>query len=234
MDAYIDRTVQLRDGARSQTSTAPELQLRDRRGPLRRADRGDRLGGACCRLGSGRRRGDRGRGHVGDRGGVARPGPRPAHRRRDRRPISRARGDRADHARGDAGGPRPDRGLHRRALSARAVHRARLDAGLGFHRRPVRDPLPLRVLARMDGASRASWCPRGDSGLLGSFHKCRQRAEPGPDRAARDDRDGARDRGGRRRVPGIARRRLGGVAHHRARRALAGGSGAAPRGWPSC
>ena len=40
---------------------------------------------------------------------------------------------------------------------------------------PVRDPLPLRVLARMDGPSRASRRPRGDPGLLSSCHQCRQR-----------------------------------------------------------
>ena len=219
MDAYVDRTVQLRESRTNRTVRAGTTASRSPRSLCVALIAATAWAVLAAGLGARRWRRDRGRGHIGDRGGAARPGARPAHRRRGRRPISRARGDRADHTRGDAGRSRPDRrasspGTTERARSPGSPRRQDWDFTVG----PVRDPLPLRVLARMDGPARASRRARGDPGLLGSCHQCRQRARPRPDRAARDDRGGARDRGGRRRIPGIARRSLGGVAHHRARR----------------
>ncbi len=176
------------------------------------------MGSARSELGAGRGRRRRGVDHVGHRSRAPRAGSGPTHRHGNRGPISRARSDRADDARGDAGGTRPDRGRHRRPLPSRPLHRPGVEPGLGLHRRPVRDSLPLRVLARMVGAPRASRRPRGDPDLFCSCHKCRQRGESRSRRPARGHRRGARNRRGRGRLPGIARRSVGCVSHHGARR----------------
>ena len=174
----------------------------------------------------------RGGGHIGDRGGAPRSGACTAHRRGNRRAVPRTRGDRAHDARGDA---RRSPGQTVGAIAGALPARARSPGS-----RQRRTGISPSGCARSSSSAGTGWVDGRFASIAASSRSSRSsrflpqmsstRSEPEPDRAARrPSRWCSRSRVDRRRVSRIARRSLGGVAHHALDGSAGGSAAASPR-----
>jgi len=124
------------------------------------------------------------------RGGVACSGACAARRGGSCSADSCAGDDRPGDPGWDAGGAAPKLRHDCVTLSPRLVHRARIRARLGVHRWTVRNPVPVWVLARLDGTPRASRRPRSRAGVFAARGRRAQCHEPSRARAPGNACDG--------------------------------------------